>query len=280
MPRRILAIAILTFLSGISSAQEILTNESILKLVKAGLGPDLIVTMVESQPGAYSVGADGVLKLKTGGVPDKVIAAMVKKSTESSAPRLPAPTNAPVNPIGQPAAGAPAAAWGQAAAAPVPTEMGVYFKKDGAWTELLPEVVNWKTGGAIKNLASAGIVKKDVNGLLNGRGSRNSISGTLEFLVNTAEGVAITEYQLIRLRPNDEYREFRTVTGGVFNQKGGAMRDIVPFEGKKLGSRSFSVILPNNLGAGEYGFLPPGALPSGSTSPGMGAKMYTFRLIE
>ena len=71
---------------------------------------------------------------------------------------------------------------------------------------MLPEVVNWKTGGSLKSLASAGIVKKDVNGNIAGPESRNSVKTPLEFLIVCAEGVSITEYQLIRLRPNKDYR--------------------------------------------------------------------------
>ena len=36
-------------------AQEALSNESILKLLKAGMGEDVIVGMVNSQPGRYTV---------------------------------------------------------------------------------------------------------------------------------------------------------------------------------------------------------------------------------
>jgi hypothetical protein len=82
------------------------------------------------------------------------------------------------------------------------TEPGVYYKKAGAWMEMLPEIVNWKTGGVLKNIASAGIVKKDVNGMLTGPHSRNSVNSPLEFIISMPEAVAITEYQLIRLRPN------------------------------------------------------------------------------
>jgi hypothetical protein len=80
--------------------------------------------------------------------------------------------------------------------------------------------------------------------MLHGPHSRNSVNSPLEFIISMPEGIAITEYQLIRLRPNKDYREFRTMTGGVFNQKSGAMRDMVPFEGKKLSARMYSVVRP------------------------------------
>jgi hypothetical protein len=63
----------------------------------------------------------------------------------------------------------------------------------------------------------------------------------------------------------------------VLHESGGAIRDVLPFEGKKVANRMYKVLLPK-LGAGEYGFLPPGAVIS-SSSASIG-KMYTFRLVE
>jgi hypothetical protein len=100
----------------------------------------------------------------------------------------------------------------------------------------------------------------------------------VEILVYAPEGVAITEYQLLRLRQKQDHREFRTVTGGVLHQSGGATRDLVPFEGKKIAPRTWVVLLPN-IGAGEYGFLAPGAVSSQHASAQLG-KMYSFRLLE
>ena len=37
-------------------AQTALTNDSIIKMVKAGLGDDVVVSMVKGQPGRYSTG--------------------------------------------------------------------------------------------------------------------------------------------------------------------------------------------------------------------------------
>lgn len=116
-----------------------------------------------------------------------------------------------------------------------------------------------------------------MNGHIQGGHSRNSLKSPIEALIYAPEGTAITEYQLIRLHETGDSREFRTVTGGVMHESGGATRDLVPFEGKKAASRMYKVLLPN-LGAGEYGFLPPGAF--GAASSASIGKMYTFRLVE
>jgi len=65
---------------GALNAQEALTNDSILKMVKAGLSEDVVLSMVKSQPAKYALGPDQVITLKSAGVSDKVVAAMVERS--------------------------------------------------------------------------------------------------------------------------------------------------------------------------------------------------------
>lgn len=240
-------------------AQEALTNESIVKLVKAGLGDELIVNMINTQPGNYRVTPDDILNLKEQGISEKILSAMINKGV------TPAPNK-------------PGGSEGAVASSNYPTEVGLYIKKENEWVEIQPEIVNWKTGGVLKSLATAGMVKGDVNGNISGNKSRNRVKTPLEFLIYAPEGVAITEYQLLKLRENKEYREFRTVTGGVFHVKGGATRDLVAFEGSKVAPRTFIVNLLS-LAPGEYGFLPPGAFSSAASSSTLG-KIYTFSFTE
>lgn len=243
--------------------EEALTNESVVKMVKAGLSEDLIVNMIQTQPGKYAVGPDEILKLKSDGVTDNELNAMISRG---SAPGLPSTGKG----------NGPAVATA-GLDVPVDLEIGVYYRKAGTWHEMLPDVVNWKTGGVMKSIASAGVVKGDVNGHIQGPNSRNSLTSPIEVVIYTPEGVAITEYQLLHLREHGDSREFRTVTGGVMHVSGGATRDVVPFEGTKLSTRTYKVLLPS-LGAGEYGFLPPGAF--GSANSASIGKIYTFRVIE
>jgi hypothetical protein len=237
-------------------AQKRTSIDDVIEMSKAGLSESLIITTLRKEGQAFSLKPADMVRLKQAGVSDAVMQAMIDPGSSTTAAPA-AAASAPVNPS---------------------LDIGVYFKKEGKWVEVLPEVVNWKTGGVIKSIASAGIVKGDVNGNIQGPNSRNSVKSPLEFTIVTAEGVAITEYQLIRMRPNRNYREFRTVTGGIMHIEGGATRDLVPFEQKKSASRTFEIVLPSSIGAGEYGFLPPGAVTSAS-SASLG-KMYTFRVLE
>jgi len=257
---RLLSILLLCLFLTAVAQPAALTNDSVVKMVKAQLGEDLIVTTIRSQLCIFQLGADDLIALKQAGVSDKVIAAMVEKSNLDTT----------AGAVAQPVAGAPAA--------PPVSEVGVYYQKAGEWADLPPEVVNFKTGGVLKSIGTIGVVKGDINGHLNGGHSHTALKSPVELLVYVQEGVAITEYQLLRLREEKDSREFRTVTGGVMHVSGGATRDLVPFESKKTAPRTYQIVLPN-LGEGEYGLLPPaGADPTAAT--GRIGKIYSFRLIE
>src|SRR5579872_6300294 len=104
-------------------AQEPLNNDSIMKMVKAGLGEGLIANMIQSQPGKYSLTPDDLVKLKQQGVSEKVLEAMLSKSMAS------------------PASGAVAPTSGALADSDIPPdiEIGAYYKKAGKWEQMLPE---------------------------------------------------------------------------------------------------------------------------------------------
>jgi hypothetical protein len=181
-----------------------------------------------------------------------------------------------VAPVSAPAKSAPEPVREPAGDVSPVAEVGVYYRNGDMWADLMPEVVNWKTGGVLKHLATAGVMKGDVNGLINGAVSKTLLKSPITLLVYSSEGTAITEYQLLKLRGNSGSREFRTVTGGVMHASGGATRDLVPFESTKVAPRTNKVFL-DHLSPGEYGLLSPGASTSSSASAQLG-KIYTFRI--
>ncbi len=247
--------------------EEILNNDSIIQLLKIGFDDDTIMAKVLKTKHNFDTSTQGLVALKQAGASNRLIQFLMDPANS-------APKTVPQGEPEPPKTGVLGSLGIREA--PLPTEIGIYVKKNNLWAEIQPEVVNWKTGGVLKRIATVGIVKGDVNGNINGAHSRNVVKTPAEFLIIAAEGVAITEYQLIHLNENKDNREFRTVTGGVLHSSTGATRDLMQFEGRKLASRTFSVKL-TALGAGEYGFLPPGAGVSGSGSGPQG-KMYTFRI--
>jgi hypothetical protein len=253
-----LALVVLFFSVVNLLAQQPLNDDSVVKMVKAGLGDDVIVATIKNSPGTYSLSTDDLISLKKQGVSEKVLGAMIEKN---AAPATPTPVVA------------------VAPAAPLVDEIGIYYKdKNDKWIEILPEIVNWKTGGALKSFASRGIVKGDVNGHLQGKASKNALNTPLDFLIYTPDGVAITEYQLLHLHESGDGREFRSMTGGVVHSSSGAQRDEIDFEGKKLAPRTYEIVLGPDVKMGDFGFLPPGATSSSNLASS--GKMYTFHVIE
>jgi len=258
-----------------ATSQTKMTVNDVIKLSKAGLSDDLIIQQIKKKGHSFDLSTDQLLQLKAAHVSDRVIQVMIdpkKDTVQSPAEKMTAPA-APVQAAQQPLQANPQADPPSPA---MPTEIGVYAKKKDKWTEVLPEVVNWKTGGVVKSVATVGIVKGDVNGHVNGPTSRNHLTTPMELVIVAPEGVAVTEYQLLRLHQHGSDREFRTVTGGVFHVSGGATRDLLQFEGTKVSVRTYKVSL--SVSVGEYGFLPPGAFAS--TNAASSGKIYSFRVVE
>ena len=235
------------------TAPKVLTNDSIVRMAKAGLGDDLILQTIQAQPGKYTTDADAMVALKEAGVSDRVIAAMTNKSR-----RLLTAEHAP------------------AVVVPEVNEIGVYYKdRSGNWVPLEPEIVHIKSGGWIKSTVTNGIIKQDRNGHLNGREAKLTLQRPIQILIYTPEGVSAAEYDLLKFRLNSNSREFRTLTGGVFHSTGGADRDEVKFTPEKIGPRTYQFTLDDKVNGGEYGILPPG---TGNVTNG--GKIYTFAITE
>jgi len=255
MGKSLLVVFAALFFAGTVFAQEVLSNDSVIKLVGSGLSEDMVVNVVKTQPGKYSLAPDDLIALKRAGVSEKVISAMLAKGT-----------------------GAAESASKDTSAPNLPSDVGVYWKDRGNWAQLLSEPVNWQTGGVLKHMGTMGVVKGDVNGRVYGAHSKTAIPTPVEFLFRLPEGTEITEYQLIHCHGHGGAREFRTVTGGVFHVSGGAKRDLMAFDFKKVADRAFVVEL-GTLERGEYGFLAPGSAMQSHASAQLG-KMYTFHLLE
>jgi hypothetical protein len=242
-------------------AQQTMDNDAVVKLVKSGLGEDLIVQTISASAGHYDISADAMIALKQAGVTDKELGAMV---TKNAAPNGPAPAAA--------APSSPALPAGV-------DEVGVYYKdKTGTWVEFKPEIVNYKSGGVLKSIATDGIIKGDKNGHIPGKSAALSLSSPVQILIYAPEGTAPEEYQLLKLREHSDNREFRSETGGVFHSSGGAERDRKDFTTTKIGPRLYTFTLGPENKPGEYGILPPGAISSANTASA--GKIDTFHLIE
>jgi hypothetical protein len=237
-------------------------NDTIIKMSKAGLGDDLIIQTIDLQPGHYDTKPDDMITLKQAGLSDRVISAMQAHGTG-----LAVRGNVRVASAG--------AATEPLVLSPV-NEIGVYYKDaQGRWQPMESEPVHSKSSGWLKNVVTDGIVKTDMNGMVNGPQAKLLLPRPVEFLIYTADGVDAGEYDLIRFRLNGKDREFRTLTGGVFHSTSGAKGDEVEFSAKKIAPRTWTFTLPKDTPGAEYGILPPG---TGNVTNG--GKIYTFAISE
>lgn len=236
-----------------------ITNSRVIEMSKLGLDDEIIIAKIKNGSCEFQLGDTDLVDLKKAGVSPKVIAALLEAGPSAS-------TRTTTNSNEVPTANGPS----------LVEEVGVYFRSGDKWVDLPPEVVNWKTGGVVKHVGTLGVVKGDVNGKLRGGSSKSHLKQPVELLVYATEGVAITEYQLIRFRTHSDSREFRTITGGVLHVSGGADRDTLEFTNKHVAQRTWTIPL-GDLKPGEYGLLPPGLSASSSASSQLG-KMYTFTI--
>jgi hypothetical protein len=261
-------------------AQETLTNDSVIKLLKAGLSEELIVTTINSSPGNYDTSVNSLIALKKAGAGDKVLSAMILK-TSGATPAAAAASNA-AQPTAPGTADVPAAITLAPGTLPAGVDsVGVYFLDKGGnhWQEVPAEVVNFKKEGSLKHLASAGVLKGEMTGLVGGNRSSLMMKLPARFILYVPEGRAPGEYQLIHLHANADSREFRAANGGIVKDAGGALRDVLDYTPKKIAPRVYLIEMPEDFERGEYGFLPPSETAIGDSIP-TATKLYSFSLTH
>lgn len=275
-------ILIVLLLCPVLFAQEALNNQTVIKLVKAGLSEDLIITTINSSAGKYDTSANGLIALKKAGATDKEIAEIVVKASGVSAAAPPVAAVAPtlVNhaPAGSASKGLIFAPGG------LPTgvdSIGVYYldKTGSSWQEVPAEIVNFKAEGALKHYASAGVLKGEMVGLVGGNRSSLLLKAPASFILYVPEGRVPGEYQLLQLHANADSREFRAANGGIVHDAGGALRDVVDFTAKKIAPRVYLIEFDEDMEKGEYGFLPPFDAPVGASIP-TASKIYSFSITH
>jgi len=93
MRRAILALAAILFTA---AAAQAVTLKDIVDLTKAGLNDEVLLALIEVDGGVYNIDADTLTRLKTAGVSQKVIVALVRSGRERP---LPQPAPAPLSEV-------------------------------------------------------------------------------------------------------------------------------------------------------------------------------------
>jgi hypothetical protein len=232
------------------SAQEVMTNETVIQMVKAGFSESVILAKMRSSQTKFDTRTDALIELKKAGVPEKVMQAIVS----GGAPPASAPAAA------APAASAPA----MAAPAPQGGRRGPIYHVSGA-----KQVELIGTSGDIES-SRAPFSGRKTELVIAGNKAKYRTSDRQPVFLTSADPADVV---LVKLDPGKNDRNLR-VSGssyvgpyaGSVSQKGIRSEDRVDFEAER-DQRGFTRIRPRNpLAPGEFAFVftrTSGTMPQG-----------------
>jgi hypothetical protein len=263
----VLVLAGFLMVGGTSSAvaQEVLTNDSVISMVKGGLGEAVVLARIRSSPANFDTSTNSLLALKKAGVSDKVIEAMVSAPRSGAAAAAPTPA-APSAAASAPSPSVSAAARNSAGGAAATLPRDSIFHLNGAnYVEMQPQVVEIEVSNAVFSS------KSDV--VLGGRRAEYRITDKQPQFYSY---FAPTEALLVKLKPGDKKNDRNLKMGsGGYHPYGGSSRQGVRSEDRiavksEREANGFYRISPSSpLPAGEYGFI----VLSGATA---GGRMFDF----
>jgi len=281
----VLALSLTLSAATVALAQdEVLTNDEIISLTKAGLASSVIVNKIRTTSKTnFDLSTDGLIRLKQAGVSDDAVAAMLEAKSGRSAPSGSTPSGA-----------APAAASGDPNDPMAPHNYGIYLidESDGTrkMVQMAPSVSaqNRTGGGFTASVTPFGLGKVKTKANLPGRNAALQIKSTTPVFyfyldassggLNTASGIPSTpnEFTLIRFNLRSDNREVTIAKSNAYGGKGGLSDEyVVPFSAESLGRGIFRITPSAPLGKGEYGFY---LVNSGNSNANaaIGAKFFDF----
>jgi hypothetical protein len=233
-----------------SFAQEVLTNDSVIQMVKAGLPETVVIAKIKSTATKFDLKTDSLVNLKKAGVSDKVLEAMMSTGSGSpTASAMPAPPPAPA-----------------VAAGALKNQDVIYQLVGEKYVEMFATSANLETN--IQFFQS----KSEV--VLEGRKAQYRTTEKQPVFLSTYSS---TDAPLVRLKPGDDHNDRNLKIGsGAFMPFGGTQKMGVRNEDKiainiERDPRGFYRVTPAApLPPGEYGFILATGFGAGS------GKIYDF----
>lgn len=266
----ILALAVIAVLviggSPVNAGQreaEVLSNESIIAMSKSGIPPSIIVSKIRSTAGRFNTDSGELVRLKSLGVANDVLEAMMAKPASAVAAHR--STTADAEGIDDSLANG------------VPSDPGIYVMEGSGYTRLESNVYSQaKTGGIWKTALTYGIAKAHYKAVISGpRANLQVSSGTPTFYFRfepkrstlgeasspwQTSTTSPNEFQLLRLEVRKNGREVVLAEANAYGSEAGAKQDVVvSFEFKPIEPGLYSVTPRGALAEGEYCFSYSGA---------------------
>jgi hypothetical protein len=250
MTRAVLVLALVVVMAlslpvATSLAQEVLTNDSVVQMIKAGLPESVVIAKIRSTPTKFDLRTESLVSLKKSGVSDKVLEAMMAPGSPAAAAPAPAP----------PVAGAQAAVAPPSAGAPASGTLrdrdAIYQLIEDKYVELFPTSANLETNVAFFSSKSEVV--------LEGRKAKYRTGDKQPVFLST---YGPTDAPLVRLKPGDSNDDRNLkISSGAFMPFGGTQKMGVRNEDKiatnvERDARGFYRVTPAApLPPGEYGFI-------------------------
>ena len=94
MKRSLLLLALAGYLSALPLTASAMDNKDVIKMHKAGLSEDTILTAMQKEKAEYETGTDALIELKSAGVSERIIQGMIKLQSRGSESEAPAAAGA------------------------------------------------------------------------------------------------------------------------------------------------------------------------------------------
>ena len=281
-PSLIRAGMILLLLSTLSMAQErtsptgeILTNDKVITMFKAGLPPGIIINKIQASRTNFDTNTEELIRLQKAQLPAEIINAMVSASNRASA------TSSTTG------AGDAAKADPNDPIAAHDAGIYLYLEKDGhrKMIQLEPSISKQtKTGGVFTSALTGGLTKVKFKAALAGSNASLQVDVPKPVFYfyfevknaglssNSYYATSPNEFVLVKFDAKSNSREVTVSQMNAFGAQSGTMDKAARgFTVEKLGPGVFRVTPQMDLNDGEYGFY-----NGGGVGPSGGAKIFDF----
>jgi hypothetical protein len=261
--KKILATAVGCILFASPVYAETLTNDSVLTLLSAGLGDEVVVAKIKTTPSSFNLSTADVIALKQKGVSGQVLAAMISASAAPSQTAMSVDSPDPM----------------------VPHPSGVYLAGLSKMTRIESTTTRQaRTSGMLGSMLTGGLTGMRVKAAINGATSRLTTKDRNPvfyfYFDQAAQGLgaaggAVTspnEFSLIKFESKRDKREAIVGSVGLGGSKAGLRdKDQNDFQANQIAPGVYKITLGTALIPGEYGFI-SGGVGSGSNA--------TFRVFD
>ena len=242
---------------------ETLTNESVLSLLNAGLGDDVVIAKIKSSPSNFELSTETVIALKQRGISGTVLAEMITASAIAARPAMSIDSPDPM----------------------VPHPSGIYLAGIDRMVRIESTTTRQaRTSGMLGAVLTSGLSGMRIKAGVNGPKANVSTSEAKPifyfYFDQAAQGLgaaggAVTspqEFSLINFEIKKDKREAVIGSVGLSGTKAGLRdKDQHEFEVTQIKPSVYKVVPTSPLIAGEYGFI-AGGVGSGANA--------TFRVFD